>query len=662
MKTVYPNLPACLNSLDAVEAIDYFFAQKLIALYHFAPAQNQNCQMSLDFEVAASESTDLELVFHLFIALHYFVRQGHTCLPLSHISEQSLWQKTNDINLESSLGQALADTQKTGYQFPALAVLKRICETYFSSDSVVDLVVFENQALYIRRYHQYEVEVAQKIQQKSQFTPVSDIALEAAKVTFSQIFTQPDPSETDWQQIAVANALTRSLSIICGGPGTGKTYTVARLLAVLQAAKLAVPSSPDSVQSRPSSGLKILMAAPTGKAAQRLKESIVSAKTQLQTLGLSDAVLAAIPDSASTLHRLLGIRPNSLKLKHDEENPLNCDLLLVDEVSMIDIAMMAKLLRALPESATLVLLGDAKQLPSVETGNVLADLVSDYSATYDKASAQIIKQLSAQSLDVSTENKTSHITFLTKTHRFGGRIGEIAKAVINGQAKTSWQLICQYPLEAPLDTNHNEINYIEQTQLDAFLEAVCRHYFLAIIKAVDVKSAFNALAQFRILVANRRGPFGVESLNLKVELLLSQLSTRVRPNQHYHGRPVMVTENCYTTGLFNGDVGLIWADENKRLAAYFETDGGLIKVSLARLPKVETVYTMTIHKTQGSEFVDVAIICPEQSNQLLSPELIYTGITRAKKKLYLAANADVWFTAIKGRVQRFSGLAKRLNS
>ncbi|WAJ71457.1 exodeoxyribonuclease V subunit alpha [Catenovulum adriaticum] len=710
MNPVYLNLIQCQQALDSIEAIDYFFADKMFQFYQVdIDSQSNDLQPRFD-------ENDYAQIFHLFLALQWHQRQGHSCLPLKHIAGITLWEneveQTVQLNSSATLPVAAPAANKPGFLFAdhqqLTHLLNRLIEyktkistpvepfqqpiivenlllkLSASSDNSSCHVTTSNQNthdqsdhditapsntnttsthVYLRRYWQFENEVAQKIKEKSQHHPVSQQQIQAVKDIFTQLFpqTQAHLNEPDWQQVAVANALGRKLSIICGGPGTGKTYTVTRLLAALQASSLA--------DSHKSNSLNIKMAAPTGKAAQRLKESICGAKEQLKAAGLDLQILDAIPEEASTLHRLLGIKPNQTMPKYNPLNLLECDLLLIDEISMIDLAMMARLLRALPDSTRLILLGDAQQLPSVETGNILADLVANYQVGVSPKAAEQIKQISGQAVVINPAQKADHISFLTKTHRFGGQIGEIAKEVITANPVNSWQRLSRHkmtPNEAEqlkLDQFSDspiELALIEPSQLETFINAACQQYYLAISRASSLKQAFDALAKFRILVPNRVGQTGVEQLNIQIEQALSKKIANLKINQHYAGRPVMVTENSYTNGLFNGDIGLIWADENNKLQAYFETESGYKKVSLARLPLVETVYAMTIHKTQGSEFSQVALILPEQTNPLLSPELIYTGLTRAKQKLIILAAKPIWYAALNTQLNRYSGLAHRL--
>lgn len=606
----YNNSNSCQQQLSDIEAIDFFFAQKMLQLFK----QND------------------ELLFHIMLALQYSLRQGHSCLPLAELSSQTYWQ---DLNQEQA-----------GYKFPKLEQLQTAIKELAINPDDNAPIVLQNERLYLRRYWQFEQEVATNLKQRTQLKQLNTEQMQIAKSVFSQLFPDNNPSnDPDWQKVAVANSLGRKLTIISGGPGTGKTYTVTRLLAALQAVHL--------------SQLKIQMAAPTGKAAQRLKESITNARAQLLKQGIEPKVINAIPEQASTLHRLLGYRPNSTQLKYNADNKLNCNLLLIDEVSMIDLPMMARVLRALADDAILILLGDAEQLPSVEVGSLLADISQLPHPGFNSSAATQIKQISGELVPIFEPSHYNHLTLLTKSHRFGGAIGEIAKEVITANKKQSWQRLLKAK-QTQIDFAHSheqQLSYLPEAMLENWLETAVTNYFAAISKADDLQLAFKALAKFRILVPTRVGERGVESLNPKIEQLLSFNNRQVIPGQHYQGRPIMVSENSYAMNLFNGDIGLIWPDDSGKLMAWFEqSDGNYRCINPVRLPKIETVYAMTIHKTQGSEFAHVAMILPEQPSPILSPELLYTGLTRAKQHLYIIGSETVWRSALSKKIRRYSGL------
>ena len=637
---IYPNSDSCQQQLKGVEAIDYFIA----------------CQVTQELNQAQEP-----VFFHLLVALQWALRQGHSCLPLTQVMGKVLWDDSD------------GDSDQAGYQFPSLDELNNSLNSLAILADDNAPIVLDQQALYLRRYWQYEIEVAQILAQRMALSLLNKDEINICKDILNQLFTKAisinsnsnsnTDSEVDWQQVAVANALGRRLSIISGGPGTGKTYTITRLLATLQAVN--------------GGRLKILMAAPTGKAAQRLKESIINAKQELKNTAIDDAIINSIPESASTLHRLLGFRPHSINLSFDAKHPLKCDVLLIDEVSMIDLPMMARILRALPETAHLILLGDADQLPSVETGSVLADISCHQHPGYLSAAAAQIQSISGQSVNINDKSNYSHLTLLTRSHRFGGEIGSIANEVIHAKAEESWQRLKQHEQNKidfqyiSSDKNTNQLSYVPDSLFESWIKQSCLFYFTKIVQSQTLKEAFSALAAFRILVPTKVGDRGVIRINQLIEHFLSneslskeslnQNNFTIKAGSYYRGRPIMVTQNSYAMNLFNGDVGLIWPNEQGKLFAWFEKeDGEYHQISIARLPSNETVYAMTIHKTQGSEFNHVAIILPQQELTILCPELLYTGLTRAKEHLYIISSEAVWKSSLKERSWRYSGLKNRL--
>ncbi len=613
---IYSDSGSCQQQLDDIEAIDYFMAR----------------QISIELELEEEA-----LFFHLLLALQWALRKGHSCLPVKDVMGKIYW-----ANSEKGL---------KGYYFPSLIEINACLDALAITPDDNAPIVLDNQALYLRRYWQFEVEIAETLQSRMTLLPLDRQQQSRAKEIISQLFNEnlSSQSEADWQQVAVANALGRRLSIISGGPGTGKTYTVTRLLATLQAVN--------------NGQLKILMAAPTGKAAQRLKESIAGAKSDLKKQLVDVHIIDSISEEAVTLHRLLGFRPNNLKLNYNAKHPLNCDVLLIDEVSMIDLPMMARVLRALPEQSMLILLGDADQLPSVETGSVLADIACQQHPGYHHDAAEQIKLFSGQIVSENTDSHYSHLTLLTKSRRFGGDIGAIATEVISAKAHDSWERLLknEQTIISFEYAEKGQLNYLPDALYEKWLIKACQYYFLKISKAQNLHKAFSALARFRILLPTRVGERGVEQLNKTIEKLLNKYNKTIYPEQNYKGRPIMVIQNSYSSNLFNGDVGLVWPDDNGKLTAWFEDeDARYRQISLARLPSVETVYAMTIHKTQGSEFAHVAIVLPQTEHSLLSPELLYTGLTRAKESLFIIGSEAVWKKALSERSWRYSGLRNRL--
>ncbi|MFG1495632.1 exodeoxyribonuclease V subunit alpha [Saccharospirillum sp. HFRX-1] len=553
-------------------------------------------------------------LFHSLVGVSQALQQGHACLQLSHWAGRFEWRAEDDPD--------------SGYRFPALEEwIEKLSALPIGPDDNAP-VVFDLDRLYLRRYWRFETKLAAAL--GSRLNAPVDANLKTAKQVLTDLFGSSDT--TNWQQIAAANALLNRFTVIAGGPGTGKTFTVTRLLALLAATATDLPV--------------IKLAAPTGKAAQRLGESIRAAKAGL--LGPVDMLtLDAIPETASTLHRLLGVIPNQLDFRHNDRNLLELDILVVDEVSMVDLPLMTRLFRALPEHARVIFLGDADQLPSVAAGSVLADLAERPHPGYSKARKTQLKQLGI-GLENGSSGSADYLSYLYDSRRFGPNsgIGQLAREVIDGQSDASL---------ATLKGEHSDVQWLGDNNLYAQIDAWTRTWYQPIAQAENLSEAFDRLFQFRLLCPTRVGPRGVEALNERIERQLN-------PNREpaYRGQPIMITENHYGVGLYNGDIGLLWPDDNGQLLAWFPEGESHRPVAPGRLPRHETVYAMTIHKTQGSEFERVALVLPETPSAMLTRELIYTGLTRAKQELVVFGGEGVWLEGVRMRVERHSGLKERL--
>jgi len=415
----------------------------------------------------------------------------------------------------------------------------------------------------------------------------------------------------DWQRSAAIMAINQNFCIITGGPGTGKTTTVVKILALLQ-----------ELSDQP---LLIALAAPTGKAAMRLQESIGSNKA---TLPCTTTIKSAIPESVTTLHRLLGAKPASPYFRHNAKQPLVYDLVVVDEASMVDLALMSKLLDTLKPGARLILLGDKDQLASVESGTVLADLTL---------------ALPQQTLE------------LRKSHRFDEDIKKLATAINNQQDIEAWELL-QSDNENIALLETDLIDYITQQQIA---------YLQLITKEAEFSEIYKTFNRFQALCATRLGKNSVSDITLAVEKSLSEKKLIHLSGAWYSGRPIMITQNNAGLQLYNGDIGICLRDkeQDNQLRVFFQqADGSIKKYLPARIPHCETVFVMTIHKSQGSEFDEVLIILPETPNPILTKELLYTAITRAKKTIKLVANASVFYSTVRKKVQRVTGLAYKFPS
>ncbi|AZG35752.1 exodeoxyribonuclease V subunit alpha [Shewanella psychromarinicola] len=565
-------------------------------------------------------------------------------------------------------------------------------------------MIFEHGRLYLNKYHFFETQVAAKLTQLAHQPIENELTHTNLPQLIECLFAAEDSDnkQFNWQKIATATALAKALAVITGGPGTGKTTTVTKLLLLLLT----------------QSALTIRLVAPTGKAAARLSESIKASKQRLlqELTQVSDPALAKIlidslkqiPEEASTLHRLLGVIPNSHQFRHYQHNPLRLDLLVVDEASMVDLPMMYKLLSALPSHGRLILLGDQDQLASVEAGAVLADIcvglkqssqanTSQWSMRYSAEQAKLIGQLTQQDVSQFIDplpKMGDSLCMLMHSHRFKGDagIGLLASAVNQSNVSAIRQVWLQKHAELNwFEHQHNALgdNSGKQALLTLSVQAYGEYLSLVqenqqrinqqtMLDQADVQDSvitlphseqtiIDSFNHYRVLCAMRAGEFGVEGMNIAITDSLKQTKLINPHHEFYLGRPIIIQSNDYNLGLFNGDIGLILQDSTKpsRLMAHFVmADGSLLKVLPARLPSHDTCYAMTVHKSQGSEFDKVSFVLPHKPSpaqwQLLSKELLYTAITRAKNHFYCLGTNMIFEKASKQATSRASGLAWRL--
>lgn len=540
-------------------------------------------------------------------------------------------------------------------------------------------LVLSGQRLYLRRYWSYERQIDQTLRLRLSQSEAAPADLPAR---LAQLFDDGAlPGQVDWQKLACALATRAGFSIITGGPGTGKTTTVVRLLALLQA--------PAVEQGRP---LRIRLAAPTGKAAARLTESIGQ---QVERLQVTAQVRGHIPTEVSTVHRLLGSRPGSRHFRHHSGNPLPLDVLVVDEASMIDLEMMANLLQALPPKARLILLGDKDQLASVEAGAVLGDLCRDAEeGRYSPATQAWLEQIGGQSLaasgleqgDAQRNPLAQQVVMLRFSRRFGegSGIGQLARLVNRQQAQAARDVLSMPPADVfGLALRNEQDKALDRLILDgldrgsegpqgyrSYLRTIGRHRPAPGTAFDDPRweqwaaKVLHSFEDFQLLCAVRKGPWGVEGLNERVARVLHNAGLIDNQQLWYEGRPVLVTRNDYGLGLMNGDIGIALRlpDEQGQAllrVAFPRNDGGTgVRFVLpSRLNEVETVYAMTVHKSQGSEFSHTALVLPDALNPVLTKELVYTGITRAKHCFSLVEpRQGVFEEAVLRKVRRISGL------
>jgi len=582
---------------------------------------------------------------------------GHSCLQLADLAAGPAELLGWSEDQWKLLARAAGPLPKSG---KAWAQLLAGCEQVWDRDAFNydQPLVLDGERLYLRRYWRDETTVADAVGARAR--QVREVDAGIVRDWLDVLFTsQPQAEGPDWQKLACAIALRGSVAIITGGPGTGKTYTVARLLALLFA------TAPEAGSQR------IALAAPTGKAAARLKQSIDKALGEL-----ADRVGARLPlreltqrmGAARTLHSLLGARPDSRAFAHHAGNPLDVDVLIVDEASMVHLEMMASLLDALPPNATLILLGDKDQLASVEAGAVLGDLCHDAQAgaysvqTRDYVRAACGEELPADFLGDGGP-LAQQTVMLRHSRRFGGPIGQLALAVNAGDAART---------ESVLRGGQEGVRWIEHAQQQQVLQLALNGYgaYLDVLNA-GLKAGLNTnrdewvrqvlqrFESFRILCAVRDGEWGVSGLNGAVAGRLAQAGLLRPSGDWYVGRPVMVTRNDYGTGVYNGDIGVTLPDPSRAgaLRVYFMEGDTVRSVLATRLRNVETAFAMTVHKSQGSEFRHTVLVLPRERNAVLTRELVYTGITRASEQFTLVSPAGaVLAEAIAQRTHRTSGL------
>lgn len=511
-------------------------------------------------------------------------------------------------------------------------------------------LVLEHGLLYLRRYREYERRLALQLRCIAAQPLAGEVGAIAA--LFASLF--PDAGAGDTQARAAALALRRRLLLVTGGPGTGKTTAIARMLA-LRVAQARHDGKPPP---------RIALAAPTGRAADRMAQSLRIAIDGMRALGVGAAVLDALPQAASTLHRLLGSVPDSPRFRHHADNPLPLDIVVVDEASMVDLPLMCKLADAIADGAQLVLLGDPDQLPSVEAGDVLAAILAaagtgDWLLADD---AQALRPLLGDALVATGAPVDASALHGHRAHLHRGwrqdaalQLAPLADAVRTGDADRAMALLRGGGLA--------NVHFHEG--VDDPLHACPRllDHWRALAAQDDPAQALQQAGQLRLLTALREGPQGARGLNARIEAQLS--GQRIgAPASWFRGRLLLVVENSYRHGLFNGDVGICLPDADGTPLAWFAGNGGepLRAFHPAALPRHESAFAMTVHKAQGSEFDEVWLQLPRRDARVLGRELVYTGLTRARRAVHLAGSAEVIAAALSRHARRVSGLSWRLGA
>ena len=542
--------------------------------------------------------TDQQVLLAAALAVRA-VRQGSVCVDLATVSEVPREEDDVELTWPDPVGW-----------------IARVAVSPLVGESVLRL---EDSRLYLDRYWREEEQVCTALLTRLS-RPAPDVDAAALAAGLDRVFGDPGYDE---QRDAAEASARRWTTVLTGGPGTGKTTTVARLLAlVAEQHEIGTGRLP-----------RIAMCAPTAKAAARLQEAVAEA-----TAGLSEVDrdrLGQIP--ALTLHRLLGWRPgSSVRFRHDRDNRLPHDVVVVDETSMVSLTHMARLLDALRSTARLVLVGDADQLASVEAGAVLADVVRGLE-----------------------DHPASPVSRLTVTHRFGGHIGELATALREGDADTVMTL---------LRAGHDDVELIDPTDADAMasFRSDVRDAALSVrlpAQDGDKLAAVAALDDHRLLCAHRQGRHGVNGWNREVERLVADATGVTHYEEWYAGRPILVTANDYGLGVFNGDVGVtVRRPDGRLMVALSDGTSDPRELATTRLSDVQTVYAMTVHKSQGSQAKVISVVMPPEDSPMLTRELFYTAVTRAQERVRIVGSEAAIRDAIGRQVQRASGLAERLKA
>ena len=563
---------------------------------------------------------------------------GHVCIHLDDIAVES-------PSLAGLLlrGDLLASTMVGTAQAPG----------------ALPLILDDQDRLYLHRYFDYERRLARRLSlQTSQ--PLRAVDAKTRQLLESLFPMRPNAA-ADWQKLAGALALTGRLTIISGGPGTGKTTTVVNLLACI-------------LEQEPK--CRIRLAAPTGRAAARMIEAI-----RQQATRLPPEVQAQMPSEASTVHRLLGVIPDSSAFRHAADNPLPVDLLVVDEASMLDLALATKLFEAIPASARIILLGDKDQLSAVESGAVFSELSAD-----PTLSGECIERLAkltgiaAERIQPSPPAKPSSlrdsVIWFSENFRFAAEsgIGRLATYINAGDAggaiewlRTGHRERSEGPAftTAPVQWIDDSSPTPTADSMRRIIDGISPYLEAARATLHDKPALFQAFANFRVLCAERAGRRGVDGINRMVSQHFRQsldhpLDSGAR-SEWYPGRPVMVLRNDYMLKLFNGDTGLALPDESGTLMVYFpDSAGGFKAVSPVRLPAHETAFATTVHKAQGSEFRQVLLMLPAKPTRVVTRELLYTAVTRAREGVTIVCGDDVLQKAITSPTRRYSGLIDRM--
>lgn len=587
---------------------------------------------------------------HLAVALTFrYLADGHVCLPLDELVSRPLSDLLRAQSPDASEHTGAEPTEALTWPDPEKWL--ELLQASALSVPHNGPVVVEEPNVYLRRYYEHERDFAASIAQRLQPLPATsalatpggpedEAEQSATRALLDQLFpaaptAASKPAVPDLQRAAAETVLGQRFTVITGGPGTGKTYTVVNVMVLLVA----------QAQRRGLPAPRMTLVAPTGKAAARLGESIRDGKARLRQKGIPEALLEPIPESPSTIHRALGVMGGDLQhLRHHAENPLATDVLLVDEASMVDLPLMRRLVSACPLQARLILLGDKDQLASVEAGAVLGQL----------------SEASAGPLQAS-------VVRLSQSYRFGDVPGieRLAEAVNAGDSARALQILDDPELSEVTLVDLPKAGLGDKLATQLLGESGLGAYLDAVAQRKDIVEVDEAFGNFRILCAVRKGHEGLAAVTNYVEDRL-RTDGRVTPDgDAYMGRPILISKNDYGVSLFNGDTGLVLPDPDAapdapHRATFVDGDKPARRFALSRLPEHETAFAITVHKAQGSEATHIAIVLPREPSRVLTRELIYTAITRAKKSVTIYCDRETFRSSVESKMVRHGRLAERI--
>ncbi|MDX1673030.1 MAG: exodeoxyribonuclease V subunit alpha [Balneolaceae bacterium] len=592
---------------------------------------------------ALLQKIDPETDEKVLLAAYLLVRrreEGHVCLDLSREAGQPMVKMVDDG----------AKPDPNRFSTPKLKPwIKAIIDSaHVGSPGTFKPMIWEDGRLYLQKYWRHEARLAAAILQlaSTQTDPVDPAAVEDR---LNRLFPVQSGGEReiDWQKVAALTSVLNRFSVISGGPGTGKTYTVFKILALL--------IDQQDTGDRP---IRIALAAPTGKAADRITQAI---NRERERIDLAQPLKDRIPDEATTIHRLLGARRHTSTFKYNRDNPLPYDVIVIDEASMIDLALMSRVMDALPDNARLILLGDKDQLASVEAGAVLGSICRWEENRFSKRFIEKCSRYGIPGDDLQQADQDypllDNVVLLQESYRFkaDSGIGNLSEAVRRGGADEALNLL--------KDESRTDIQWtgrISPAKLYDHLESEMLARFKKLLGCSSPDEALQLQREFQVLCAHNRGAFSVKQVNRMAEKLLRSHGLIPPFDEWYGGKPVMVTRNDYDLQLKNGDLGVALAETSGDIRVYFRGDTEYRSVLPARLKQYETAYGMSIHKSQGSEFEQILVVLPDEISPVVSRELIYTAVSRARSACTIFSPEEVLRQGTARKMERSSGLEDRL--